>query len=156
MSILSSRIMLATALAAGLAAPAFADGFAEFRACALEGDANVTATFHHCTAPLVSHCGASATAKEAAACIDAARSDIETEITRASAALGETTGDGADAIADAMSGNRSAGEASCALMAQQDATTGVKVGQRAVNASFCQAIASGDVLGMVYRMEAPE
>lgn len=146
--------MIAAAL---VASPAFAGEYDEFRACVEAVDeAAVTATFHHCTGALAQPCGASATAKEAAACIDGERAGIETEIEAQIAVLSRLSGDAPAEVRDALSGNRSAGEASCALMAQRDAATNVAIGQRAVNGAFCRLIVSGDVLGFAYRLESNE
>lgn len=139
------------------AAPAAAEGYAAFRACvAAVEDASMNETFHHCTAEIAEPCGASATAKAASECILNERDAVEAEIARAAAALAERRGEAVEEVTSALDGNRSAGEASCAMMASQDKTARVKVGQRAVNGAFCDLIVSGDVLGMLYRMEAAE
>ncbi|MEL7464480.1 MAG: hypothetical protein AAFN79_10460 [Pseudomonadota bacterium] len=148
--------ILFSAVAITLLAPAAhaAEDYAAFRACveAVE-EATVTATFHHCTAEIAAPCGASATAKEAAACIDAKRDEMEAEIFAQTFVLAAKTDDAPEEVTSALAGNRSAGEASCAMMAQRDAAADVAVGQRAVNGAFCQLIATGDVLGMAYRLE---
>ena len=148
------RMIFAAMLVAG---PALAGDYDEFRACveAVEGAA-VTATFHHCTHAIAAPCGASKTAKEAAACMDGERAEMEAEIEAQIAVLAAKTGDAPDEVRGALEGNRSAGEASCAIMAQRDAAAGVAVGQRAVNGAFCGMIVTGDVLGFAYRLETDE
>ena len=148
------RMIFAAMLVAG---PAAAGDYDEFRACVEAVDeAAVTATFHHCTANIAAPCGTAATAKEAASCMDEKRAAMELEIEAQIAVLAAKTGDAPDEVRGALDGNRSAGEASCAMMAQQDATAGVAVGQRAVNGAFCGMIVTGDVLGFAYRLETDE
>ena len=146
-----------TATIAATAAPVGAADYQAFRACveAVE-DAAVTATFHHCAAEIAAPCGASATAKEAAACIDAKRVGIEAEIDAQIARLAAAEGDRETEVRSALDANRAAGVASCAVVAQRDASSGVAIGQRAVNGAFCQLVVSGDVLGLAYRLEAEE
>lgn len=149
-------IALFAASAPHVAAQAAAD-YTAFRACveAVE-EAAVTATFHHCTAEIAAPCGGFATAQEAATCMNGKRKEMEAEVDRQTAVLADQSGDAVEEVRSALEGNRSAGEASCAMMAQQDAATAVAVGQRAVNGAFCQLIVTGDVLGMAYRLETTE
>lgn len=145
---------------AGLAvpvAPAGAADYSAFRACVGEVAASsVAGTYNVCAAPLVVHCAASATAAEAANCIDAARAGLDAAIESQTARLAELDGKAADDVEEALDANRAAGEASCAVVMEHDRTSGVAVGQRAVNAAFCRLVVSGDVLGMAYRLEDGE
>lgn len=144
-------------VAAQVAAPAAAQDFDVFRACVEEVEvAAITATFHHCTGVVAQPCGASANAKEAAECIDGKRAAVEAELDVVIARLAARPDETEEGVRDALNANRSSGEASCAVMANQDAAKGVAVGQRAVNGAFCQLIVSGDVLGMAYRLEKTE
>lgn len=138
------------------ATPAAAD-FDGFRQCADgQAAASVTGTYNACIAPLVVHCAASATAAEAATCIDAVRAGMEQEIEAQVARLTAADASVAEGVDETLAANRAVGEASCGVLAQRDASSGVAVGQRAVNAAFCQLVISGDVLGMAYRLENGE
>ncbi|MEM7524648.1 MAG: hypothetical protein AAF360_12995 [Pseudomonadota bacterium] len=135
--------------------PAPAADFEPFRACVAAADETaVTATYHHCTAPLASHCGASATAADAVACIRAVRDEFEAEIASGVEALAERTEERRADVEWYLADGRGSGESSCAVMASQDQARGVAVGQRAVNGAFCELIISGDVLALLIRLSA--
>lgn len=131
--------------------------FAAFEGC-VAGVEDVTAgsSFHRCTGALAAHCGASATAADAVACIGAVRDDVEARIEAGVDAFADRSGDEREEIEWYLSDGRGSGESSCAVMASQDAATGVAVGQRAVNGAFCELIVSGDVYALLLRLEGAE
>ncbi|MEM8755320.1 MAG: hypothetical protein AAGF90_20340 [Pseudomonadota bacterium] len=151
--LIAAAVFCAAAVPATAAEPDF-DGF---RACVAEAEAaTVTSTFHHCTAALAVHCGDERTAADAVACIAAARGAVEARIEDGVAALSAASGDRAEEIRWLLADGRGAGDSSCAMMASRDAAAEVAVGQRAVNASFCELIVSGDVYALLLRLEGNE
>lgn len=150
--------MTAAALAAlapvGAPAAAAEADFDGFRACvAAVEDATVASSFHACTGALAAPCGAAATAAEAATCIRAVRDEVEAAITAEIDALVLASGDERAEIEWYLADGRASGTSSCAVMASQDRAAGVAVGQRAVNEAFCELIVSGDVFGLLLRLD---
>ena len=153
------------AAAAALATPATGaePDYAPFRACVWEIENPTDQTiYHHCTAPLVQHCGASKTALEAVSCIEAARDALEDQTTREMADLPNLSPlppnfpeAGIDVAMDELELSRDTGAAACVLVAERDEDAGVKVGQRAVNTAFCQLMAVGDVYGLLTQFKRP-
>ena len=132
-----------------------------FRACALAEEAPNTATvYHHCAAQLVAPCGASSTAAEAAACIDAARQRVEKRrLAEFDALIAQDPAPdwlpegGVDTVGAAIDLSVNNGKGSCLLVADRDKNEGVAVGQRAVNAAFCNLVVQGDASGLLVNME---
>lgn len=148
------------ALCLAPAAVALAEGtggaadHAALRACIAETEAaSEDPVFHHCTAALAEGCGAAATAAEAAACIAAARDGLEGAIAAGRADLVAARAAEVETIDWYLDQTRANGEAACVSMVEGQAAAGVAVGQRAVNAAFCDLIVTGDVFVALTRLE---
>lgn len=152
-----SAALQGVAPTAAAADAASSPDFTAFRGCvACVEDVTAGSSFHRCTGALAAHCGGSATAAEAVACIGAVREDVEARIEAGVDALADRSGDEREEIEWYLADGRGSGESSCAVMASQDAATGVAVGQRAVNGAFCDLIVSGDVYALLLRLEEAE
>ncbi|MEM7270442.1 MAG: hypothetical protein AAF401_14480 [Pseudomonadota bacterium] len=134
-----------------------------FHACVWSvADPTDQTVYHHCTAPLVSHCGVAKTAKDAVACIEAERDALQDQVTAEAAEFSrmETLPPnfpeaGVDVAMDELSLSNDTGAAACILMSDRDEKAGVAVGQRAVNSAFCQLMAAGDVYGLLTQFKRP-
>lgn len=141
-------------IALSIAPAASAGEYDVYRACVSESAAaSVGESFHHCAGPLVAHCGASKTAKDAVGCIDQARFDMEAEIAREIEVLEAADPEAAASIEVLVANSRNGGLSACETMGHIDESQGVAVGQRAVNSAVCIFVASSDVYAMLLRLE---
>jgi hypothetical protein len=143
-----------------LAAPAFADDGAQdgtFRACVAETEGSgVSTSYHHCSGGLVTHCGASATAKDAVDCIGEIRTHLETHVAESTVIVADLTGETVAEMEATLADTRSSGVSACAILASKDIDAGIAVGQRAVNLAFCELVATGDVYALLITLETAE
>lgn len=131
-----------------------------FRSCALSEEAPTTATvYHHCAAQMVASCGASKTAAEATACIDAAGQRLERRrLVEFDALIAEDPAPtwlpegGVATVGALIELSVNNGKGSCLLVADRDEKNGVAVGQRAVNGAFCNLVVEGDAYGLLVNM----
>lgn len=154
------KILVAGLALLGCAASAVADddpADAQFRSCVAEVEAAaITTTYHHCTGALATSCGSAATAKDAVDCINTVRDHLEAHLQEETDALLAAHPDKRDDMTFFLSDARGAGDSSCAVMLDHDIRSGLAVGQRAVNAAFCNLIVSGDLYAMSLKLETGE
>ena len=152
-----SALPLTIVIALAAALPASAQDAAAFRQCvAGEARSGVAESYAICAAPLAQPCASSATAKEAAGCIDAARHQVAGWVEAGASALADRRSEPLSEVMDDLNVIADGGAAACAAMADNDRRSGVATGQRAVNAAFCGLVATADVYAALIGLEDVE